>query len=408
MILYFDTFITNIPRSDNRKLLKLINNVRLSETSFKERSKYDIFKYTLSSYSILQWDKVIVNISGENSKSILEIINYSKNLFTNLIINNTRCDTGNKYCDVIDNYSENNSWIFFAPHNDHVFISQDLDLINRLKNLAEKYELFYNLPVVILYSHFTESLNNLKKDNYLYKFANENFKIIDECDDAYVLLRYEIPLLSTHIIRSKVLRKLMSIAKDREVITTESLGNYLNYNESCIQIIPKSEISRHYDGYMHTFSVVNDYVSADKVPPLFIPDGFFTNSIIINYGFNEYIKGTVNVNPYKKSYIFTNKEGTDIGDIIKNIPLFWKDKISKINIKEGFAEPRFVDIYLANKIINPWNNKPLVLIKVIHLFRYLKFYLKKSFFGITTTKLKKFIIKTKFYLFFKFIYRSLF
>ena len=55
------------------------------------------------------------------------------------------------------------------------------------------------------------------------------------------------------------------------------------YNNESIVIVPKSELCRHYDGYLHTYSIINDFIKASTCPPLFIPNGFFEKKIKIAY-----------------------------------------------------------------------------------------------------------------------------
>jgi hypothetical protein len=166
------------------------------------------------------------------------------------------------------------------------------------------------------------------------------------------------------------------------------LGKYLNVNSKCIQIIPKKEHCRHYDGYMHTYSVINDYVSADRVPPLFIPNGFFENDIQIKYGYDKYFLDFTNINPNSQSYIFSSKAGTDLGNLISKIPLFWKDRISHIDINPVFLEPKSEDISLAKRIINPWENYSYWRVKTHISFRKCNFLFKGSALGIFISRVK--------------------
>jgi hypothetical protein len=263
------------------------------------------------------------------------------------------------------------------------------------------------LPVLILYSHFTESVNSITPDRFLYGFTGEYVKVLLETDDAFVVLREEIPLLSTHIIRTRQLHDLMFEAGENRVITTECLGKYLNIKSKCIQIIPKTEHCRHYDGYMHTYSVVNDYVSADRVPPLFIPNGFFENDIRIKYGYDKYFLNFTNINPNSEHYIFSSKAGTDIGDLLSNLPLFWKDRVSHIDVNPLFMEPKFENISLAKRIINPWEKYSYWRVKININFRKYNILFKRSSLGVIISRIKFACQKSLAYLFLRSFYRKI-
>ena len=88
--------------------------------------------------------------------------------------------------------------------------------------------------------------------------------------------------------------------------------------------------------------------------------------------YEENKEGWVNINPLKKHYTTCDPNGTDYKVDIKNIPLFWKDKISEIDINPDFdssqvrsaearrilemvshAEP-FLRLSLINKIMKQY------------------------------------------------------
>ena len=407
MLLYFDTYLTDIPRSVNRKLEFLLANVRRGNTSYCVQRKVDIFKYTLASFAPLSWSNVIINVDGINESEVTDALNFAKLLFLAAQLTPSRSDTGSKYSNVLSKYTLKNPWVFFAPHNDHPFIGSEVNAFEKLVTLAEEVEGKFNLPVLILYSHFTESINSITPDRFLYGFTGEYVKVLLETDDAFVVLREEIPLLSTHIIRARQLHDLMFEAGENRVITTECLGKYLNIKSKCIQIIPKVEYCRHYDGYMHTYSVINDYVSADRVPPLFIPNGFFENNIRIKYGYDKYFLDFTNINPNSENYIFSNKSGTDLGDLLSNIPFFWKYRISHIDINPLFLEPKFETIYLSKKIVNPWEKYSHWRVKIHINLRRCNILFERSAIGIFISRIKFACQKNVAYLFLRSFYRAI-
>jgi hypothetical protein len=406
MLLYFDTYITDLPRSINRKLERLLSDVRGGNTSYRTQRKVDIFKYTLASFAPLSWSRVVINVDGANESDVADTLHYAKHLFPAAQLASSRSDTGSKYSKVLSKYVADNPWVFFSPHNDHPYIGSELNAFNKLVTLAEEAEAEFNLPVMILYSHFTESVNSITPDQFLYGLTGEYGKVLLQTEDAYVVLREEIPLLSTHIIRARQLHDLMFDAGENRVITTECLGKYLNIRSRCIQIVPKVEYCRHYDGYMHTYSVIRDYVSADRVPPLFIPNGFFESDIRIKYGFDEYFPGWVNLNPSSKSYIFRRNSGTDIGDLLSKIPFFWKDRVSNVDINPAFVESKCKEIHLVEEIHNPWRDYSIVRIRIFIGLRKCRQLFNRSVPGLFISNINSTVKKTAIYLYLRSVYRK--
>ena len=97
-------------------------------------------------------------------------------------------------------------------------------------------------------------------------------------------------------------------------------------------IIPYKEQLRHFDGYMH------QRITNDTCPSLTIPDGFFENKIKVRYGYNDYKKGWVNINPQNQNYYASDKNGVDDKITLDDLPLFWKGKIIDIDINSNINE----------------------------------------------------------------------
>ena len=162
----------------------------------------------------------------------------------------------------------------------------------------------------------------------------------------------------------------MESAGDRRVIRTECLGQYNDYQVPAVVIVPKEECCRHYDAYMHTSFVVKDFISASRVPPLFIPDGFFEGKIKIRYGFDHYDQSYVNINPSKEKYIFDSPEGTDLAVPLEKIPAFWKKRIAEVQKNPQFNDAQGMqDSPLLLDVINPWRAKSMVEIRLAVLYR---------------------------------------
>jgi len=115
------------------------------------------------------------------------------------------------------------------------------------------------------------------------------------------------------------------------------------------------------------------FIPAEKVPPLFIPHGFFSKKIKIAYGYDEYRDGWVNINPKKEHYSFEdNIYGTDMKCTIEEIPLFWKDHIKKIDINQKADLLQLERSNIKNKelLSDPWRNIPHFKVQVFFFFSW--------------------------------------
>jgi hypothetical protein len=107
-------------------------------------------------------------------------------------------------------------------------------------------------------------------------------------------------------------------------------------------IIPYREIARHFDGYFH------QGITNNQTPSLDIPEGFFSNDIKIRYGYDDRKEGWVNVNPKNEFYYAFDKTGVDYKFTINEIPLFWKDRISEIDINPNIDEEEMIQYRLKS------------------------------------------------------------
>ena len=370
MILFVDTYLSEVALSPNKKLESFLKQVQEKSYAYRKQSKIDIFRYSLASYACLNWSKVVVRVAGDNQAAIEGLVPYIQDLFPNAEISLTRSDTGSKYEQALDLTGKGDPWIFFSPNNDHPFIHHNTQVFDPLLRAAESAERNYGLPVSILFSHFTEAVNSIKPNNFLYGYTGDFCEVLCEDEASYTVKYDHLSLLSLQIFRRSHLKRMMAVAGDRRVIRTECLGQYNDYQVPTIVIVPKAECCRHYDAYMHTSFVVKDFITASRVPPLFIPDGFFENKIKIRYGFDQYDQSYVNINPRKKKYIFDSSEGTDLGMSLDRVPAFWRTRIAEVQ-----QNPQFEIVQenkgaqLALDVINPWRAKSKLEIRLAVLYR---------------------------------------
>lgn len=371
MILFVDTYLSEVALSPNKKLERFLKQVQDKSYVYRKQSKIDIFRYTLASYASLSWSKVIVRISGDDRSSIESLVSYVTSLFPNAEVAITRSDTGSKYAQALEMAGPGDPWIFFSPNNDHPFIHHNTRVFEPLLKAAEEAEHNYEYPVSILFSHFTESVNSIKPEQFLFGCEGDfNCEVLHEDETSYTVKFEHLSLLSLQIFRRSHLKKMMKVAGDCRVIRTECLGLYNYYDVPSIVIVPKEECCRHYDAYMHTSFVVRDFVTASRVPPLFIPAGFFEGKIKIRYGFDHYDQSYVNINPRKEKYIFDSPYGTDLAVTLEKIPAFWNTRIAEVQ-----KNPLFKDVHsmqdspLLLDVFNPWRAKSVEEVQLTILYR---------------------------------------
>ena len=390
MILVFDTFLAEKPLYPNPKIEKLLNDVRDNSYTYRSQTKDLIFLYTIFSLKNYPWEKIFINFNSEDNFINDQIVKKINLEIPNAHIRISRSSTGYEFSNFFESISENNEWIFFSPNNDHPYVGSNILWLDKLISSAEIAEKKYNKNVSIYYSHFTETINMINKNNYLYYYAGNKYKILDQNEFCFTVLTNYQPLESMQIMRKSHLINLFKTAKDQHAIRLESLDEIIPREEnSYIIIVPKFECCRHYDGYLHTVNTIKHFISADLVPPLFIPDGFFEKKIKLSYGYLGSNQGSISLNDSAQSYCFNdNKYGVNLKINHKEIPNSWQDRIESIDINPTFI-PNNSNIEVNKyQIINPWKNK--IFLKHILVFRFFKI-LAFKFKKIIKKELKKII-----------------
>ena len=389
MILFFDTYIISKDNYFNSvKNKQFDSNVRkasyyrFNNHKYKFKSKLEVTKYTLLSYSIINWSDVIIRFECEDSKDIKEFTIFCKKHFPNALIENTRSDTSEKFYNALKRLTnKGNPWVWFCINNDHPYLSNP----NKLSNLidaANYYEKKYDKDVSILYSHFSESMNNYSFHQFLYRYYNLNGqrKIIEK-NDHLLILSERFLIDSIRIFRlNLILEAFKETTSDKRVIRLEDTKNYM-INKNLLTVVPKNELCRHYDSYSFDEKFQNSSF-ADKVPPLFIPEGIFEKKLKIYYGYNKYKIDYININPNMTNQEIINQK-TDMICRIENIPFFWKERIESLNVNEDFLLKKDHVDYDLLYLKNPFLNEKKYKYFFINLKRLLFFWFK-----LILTKLK--------------------
>ena len=373
MILYFDSYITDIPLNKNTGTC--IDSVRGACNSYTMPTKIDIAKYTLASYSQYDWSHVFIKYEVDNVDDYDIMDGYILDLFPDAIIIHNRSENFNSFqesLEVVNSFNDN--WIFYAGNNDQPWVGADASYVDDLVMLASGFENEFNY-VSIPYTHYSEFLNLNVKNTPINLLYGRDIVNIKEDDNAKIILRGQGDNTSAQIVNKNLLNFWFStkIYPDRRIIRSEDVRN-LFLTKDQIMVIPKKEICAHFDGYVHTLGKASE-ISNHQVPPLLIPNGFFSSTIKIRYGYSEYKEGWLNINPANDQYIFESVSGTDLKIDIGEVPCFWSEKISEIDINSNADIGILRDATIKNNrvIRSPWRvaSKRFLIGSVFFYIRYL-------------------------------------
>ena len=381
MILYFDTYLSEAPlhsiREEFKPILNQLNNIRSNGSNYKFHSKVVIFKFTLSSYFEYDWDEVIINVESENIENLSEINSFLKDACPTSKLSFKRSTSKD---DWIENLKllRGNEWIFFSPNNDHPIVHNNkINFDNYLTAASLLEDKYPNAIVSILYSHFPEFWNSLFPCKNLYFFLNHKLRVIENNKSYFVVKLDKTPLDSIYIHRRDNLIKFFESApQNKKIVRLEDIDDTITYCKENIIIVPKIEICRHYDSYVHTLNLDQSrYVSEQVVPVLFIPPGFFEKNIKLKYGYNDYSTDFLNCNPLAFDYSFNNLvNGTDYKRYYNELPYFIKTRIKEIKTSEQLSY--FGKSKECELIENPWNTGVIYKDISRSIFNIYRYYLK--------------------------------
>ena len=339
MILYFDNIITDIPLFPG--IYSELDKIRESNSSYKFQDRLKVTMYALASYAEIPWSHVIIKYELDdqlkNKKTYFE--KFIRKLWPKAHIIYGRSDNIQKFREtakLLNSFKD--EWIFYAGNNDHPIMAPDKKTLEKClekaKELRKKYEY-----VSIKYSHFPETLHMAREGTTIHDIGFPASRIIEETCD-FVVASYPREYFSADTILSKSLFNHWLFSEDLSpklnsatIKRMENVYLFLGQNKrkNNMVVLPKKEICAHFDGYGQAKGT-GFLVPSSLLPPLFIPAGFFEKKIKIAYGYDKPRKGWVNINPLKKKYSFEDaKNGTDLKISLKDLPLFWKKRIKKVD-----------------------------------------------------------------------------
>jgi hypothetical protein len=309
----------------------LLFNVKITSQglSYYHRSEWlpvydrmDIFKYCLSSYSVL--DPLItkylffIQVEPEFQHRKLELEAWINGLFPQdkTSLNWYRNDYTRQWRELCLQFDDRDL-IWFAGNDDHIFIDSSLDVVRAgIKLLNEDPDPYS----VIYYSHWPEQMRlsmhhngELTADANYIKFTWRTF-------DAIRIMKAE---------RFKRYWQDNDFG-DTVIFRTDTLW-HSGYHLTAPVYSPTKELVRHYDGYSH----VSPHI-INVAPPLFIPPGFFDNDLHIRIGYTERDDEWTNFNPASQFLYAAQPHGTDYRWHAVDIPLFWQKHLAEIDYSPDY------------------------------------------------------------------------
>jgi hypothetical protein len=310
-------------------MMDLLINVGIFDSPFNKKivstrklpyidNPFDIFRYTLASISVcsplINNVYIYVELSDKYKCYESQLREYIHCLFDGKAhYYNYRNLTQSQWQDACGKISSDLIW--FLCNHDHFFIDSSLDTLRYCLSVLQadnhKYKTIYA-------SHLPEVLSNFQDTICKYGLlcgsnnaSNESFQIVSK-------------------------QLLLSWWFDTPYHKTFRRPDENGYGVIChhqqIQYIPPKELLVHYDGY----NIPNKY------PEYIIPPGFFECDIKIRYGYSDRKNECVNINPSIPKYYNSDPNGTDYKWCLEDIPLFWQDRISDIDINHSINN---MDLY---------------------------------------------------------------
>lgn len=363
LILFFDTYIVSGVGHHGgsiqcKKRANSLGKIRNSFPVYCWQTKLDVVKYTLASYADIAWDEVVIRFECEDISDINDFYVYCRSLFPFAQIKNERSSTARAYLMALKKLkASENDWVFFSPNNDHPFLANPSELTNFI---AAADNFLVNYPKVtarLLYSHYTESINDYSFSSPQYGYYSDVFKrLIYKDNQIIVTASNKVCNDSIMLYRLGFLLEIFSRTKNSgRVIRIEDTEFYIYPDSQSLLICPTRELCRHYDSYGHII---------EFVPPLFIPSGFFENNIRVRYGYSDYKAGWINVNPLK---MFVGID-CDLWNLLDDLPRFWLNRISVLDINKRMSPlPDKTSLFAYKNFNNPWHSRPFV-VNIIRSF----------------------------------------
>ncbi len=292
--------------------------------NLRSYSNFDIFKYSLASLAeAYSWKKVLlfIELDPVYQHRQKELEDFIHEVFKSSV--DLRWKRNNYQQDWKDTYELlDDNLIWFYCNHDHIFIDSDRNYLNTLVEEMRKEEL-----CSLAFSHWPECIRTAKQGGPSKPFNPNTYQIHEN------YLSYENESFDSIQIITKELYRRWWFEGDFNHIKLPR-PDYFGIGLAEIKpvpihkvIVPYKELCRHFDGYQHCNPPITNY----QCPAIEIPDGFFENNIKISYGKNSKPEeGWTRFYPAAEYYKATDSKGVDYKWTLKDIPLFWNNRIEEI------------------------------------------------------------------------------
>lgn len=287
---------------------------------FPVSNRFDIFKYCLASRAVMApvVDKFVFYIDlAEFAPRQAEMLEYMESIFPKdkLEVHWHRIDRTQKWRDMCnERFTDDNQLVWYEGNDDHIFIDSDLDMIKAAQATLRAEE---DPNAVVYYSHWPEQMRmsllhngELTPDGNFIKF---------QWDTVDSLLLMKASRFKRYWFETD--------CGDDNMYRTDPLGWQYGYKIPGTVYSPTKELIRHYDGYSHVGKLLGTIA-----PPLYVPLGFFEHDMKVCVGYPERREGWTNLYAAAERLYSQTPNGHEARWVQTDIPLFWRNHISKLDI----------------------------------------------------------------------------
>lgn len=286
---------------------------------FPVSNRFDIFKYCLASRAVMSplVDKYIFYIDlAEFSTRQQEMEEYMLGIFPQdkLEIHWHRIERTRDWRNLCEQFIDDDQLIWYEGNDDHIFIDSNIDMIESAIN---RLMLDPDPDAVVYYSHWPEQMRmSLLHQGEL------------TADGDFIRFQWDTvdSLLLMKASRFKRYWFETDCGEDN-IYRSDSLGWQYGLKISSTVYSPTRELIRHYDGYSHVGKLL-----ATIAPPLYVPTGFFEKDMKVRIGYPQRLDGWINLYSAAERLYSIDPNGAEARWCVEDIPLFWKNHISELDI----------------------------------------------------------------------------
>lgn len=287
---------------------------------FPISNRFDIFKYCIASRAVMAplVDKFVFYIDlAEFAPRQAELYEYMLTIFPadKLEVNWYRIDRTQTWRDMCtERLTDDNELVWYEGNDDHIFIDSNLDMI---KASIATLNADSDPNAVVYYSHWPEQMRMSMVQNGQLTPDGNFIKFQWDTVDSLLLMkasRFKRYWFETDCGEDNMYR-------------TDPLGWQYGYKIPGTVYSPTRELIRHYDGYSHVGKLLGTIA-----PPLYVPLGFFANDMKVRIGYPDRKEGWTNLYSAAERLYSIDPNGAEARWCIEDIPLFWKNHISELDV----------------------------------------------------------------------------